>query len=508
MIGRVSAARIAAVLASSSPVETAAPTTVLRRHVDTFDWALWRAGSRLTLEVAAGRTTARWERAGEGRGRRLPVELNVVAAGDLPGGPLRDEVAAAAAGRALLPVGEVRARRRELRVVDADGKTRVRVWIDTIQPLRGGRPAGSRARFVTVEPLTGYARAAAAVAARLHAEPGLAATEEEELALAAAATGRRPGDYTSKLAVPLRAAEPAERAVRRILQHLAATLAANVDGTLRDLDAEFLHDLRVATRRTRTCLGQLKDVFPAAVIGRFGDEFRWLADATNQCRDLDVFVAELLRRGDALPSVDAGVLDPLLEQVRVERAEAQRELAAALTSERFGALLRRWRRVIGRRFVGGERGAEPVADLAAERTLRAYRRLSSHARRLAPGAPAAELHRLRIDAKKLRYLLEFFAGLWDPEATKALVAELKLVQDTLGDYHDAFLQVGRLKTLAPVVLASGAGAATLLAMGRLVADLERSRAVQAERVLARLSAFAAPPFPHRLAALVARRGGA
>ncbi len=508
VIGRVSTARMTAVLASSWPLVAAAPSDVHRRYLDTFDWALWRSGGRLVLETSAHRTCALWARPGAACARRIPLASNDFAADGLPRGPVRAEVTAAAGGRALLPVGEVRARRRELRVLDGEGKTRVRVRLETVRPLREGKPVGSRLRLVTVEALTGYARDAGAVAARLRMEPGLAATDEEELAIAAATAGRRPGDYTSKLSVPLRAGEPAERAVRRILQRLAATLAANVDGTLRDLDTEFLHDLRVATRRTRTCLGQLGGVFPTAVVETFSAEFRWLAGATNPVRDLDVFLAELRDRRTASGHAEAAALVPLVERVHATRDDAHLELATALASERFSLLLRGWRRVIGRRLVGGERGAEPVADLAAERTLRAYRRLAAHGRRLAADSPAAELHRLRIDAKKLRYLLEFFASLWEPEATKALVDELKLVQDSLGDYHDAFLQAERLAALAPEVLASGAGAATLLAMGRLIAELERRQAAEAERVFARLATFAVPPFADRFTALVTGRGGA
>ena len=496
VIGRIAAARIADALAASWVVRTAAPSGVHRCHLDTFDWALWRSGGRLTLETEAGQTLARWER--DARVRRAPVPRDVRFAGDLPRA-FSNEVADATEGRALLPVGEALVRRRELRIIDGEGKTRARVWFDTVRPLRDGEWTGQRLRLVVVEPLPGYARDAEAVAARLGAEPALAAARDEELEAAAAACGRRPGDYTSKLAVPLRATEPAERAVRRILRHLAATIAANVDGTVRDLDTEFLHDLRVATRRTRTCLGQLDGVFPHAHVEAFAAEFRWLADATNPLRDLDVFLAELAPHA-------AGPLAPLVGRVRAVRADAHIELSSVLGSERFDRLMRRWRRVLDRRLPGGERGAEPVAALAAERMWRAYRRLSSHARDLTADCPPAELHRLRIDAKKLRYLLEFFASLWDPEETKALVAELKLVQDSLGNYHDAFLQGERLTALAPEVLASGAGAATLLAMGRLVADLERRQVAEAERVLARLEAFAAPPFPDRFAHLVERIG--
>ena len=45
---------------------------------------------------------------------------------------------------------------------------------------------------------------------------------------------------------------PAPVAVARLLLRLLDTCESNVDGVLRDIDTEFLHDLRVAVRRTRS----------------------------------------------------------------------------------------------------------------------------------------------------------------------------------------------------------------------------------------------------------------
>jgi CHAD domain-containing protein len=504
--GRVAVGRILDALATDFAIEAGHPYVVLERHLDTFDWGLWRHGGRLTLETQGGRTLARWKPGGGRASRLVPIQRDVASSLDFPPGPVQREVATAAGGRALLTVGRATVRRRLVRIVDAEGKTRARVWLETVQPLGDGQPAGVRRRAVTVEPLAGYAPTAEEVAARLRALVGLADDDVDDLAEAAAAAGRKPGDYTSRVVVALRPAEPAERAVRRILAHLAAMLLANVSGTVQDIDTEFLHDLRVATRRTRTCIGQLRDVLPATPLEPFSDGFRWLATATNPCRDLDVFLDELRHRQDSLAPDQASALEPIIERLRAARADAHRELAAVLESERFTTLMRRWRRLLGRRLIGGERGAAPVCEVAADRTLRAYHRLSSRASALSANAPAVELHRLRIDAKKLRYLLEFFSSLWDREATGALVAELKLVQDSLGEYHDAWLQCERLIGLADEVLAGGGGAATLLAMGRLVAELERRQTAEAEKVLARLETFAAAPVRRRFARLVAKDG--
>ncbi len=75
--------------------------------------------------------------------------------------------------------------------------------------------------------------------------------------------------------------------------HLAA-MRWNEAGLRADLDSEFLHDWRVAVRRTRCLLGQLKQVFPAGETRRLRSELGWLARLTGPLRDLDVFLLLLL----------------------------------------------------------------------------------------------------------------------------------------------------------------------------------------------------------------------
>jgi CHAD domain-containing protein len=480
---------------------------VVRRHLDTFDWAIWRSGGQLHSERDGAVERLCWWPGGDRPQRTLRVSQGVRFATELPAGILRQEVAAVAGERALLPVGEAEATRALVRVVNAAGKTVVRVWLETVRPLRLGAPEGPERRLLRVEPLTGYGKAGAEVAARLAAGLGLSPDERDGSADAVAAAGRSPGDYTSKLVVPLAPAEPAERAVRRVLARLLATLVANVEGAVQDVDTEFLHDLRVATRRTRTCLGQLRSVLPERTFAPFAEEFRWLGDVTTPCRDLDVFLHDIEARRHALPAWAAAALVPLVAHLREGRDAAHRALADALGSERFRALVRRWRRVLRRRAPGGEDGARPIADVAGESAVRAYRRLVRHGRALAPEPPATAMHRLRIDAKKLRYILEFFASLWDGEEAAALVRELKGVQDALGDLHDAWLQRERLLGLADELLAAGARAPTLLAMGTLAAELERRQKAEITAFSARFETFAAEATRARIVRLVSPRGG-
>ena len=86
--------------------------------------------------------------------------------------------------------------------------------------------------------------------------------------------------------------ERSDRAAGRILPALLEVIEANLPGAVADIDSEFLHDLRVSVRRTRSLQRQLRAAFPAEPLQHFRAEFRWLQRVTGPSRDLDVYVLE------------------------------------------------------------------------------------------------------------------------------------------------------------------------------------------------------------------------
>ena len=86
----------------------------------------------------------------------------------------------------------------------------------------------------------------------------------------------RADDLLEQGASPVAARPAGRRGPPSVLLHLLSAMRANEEGTLRDLDTEFLHDFRVAVRRTRSALSQIKDVLPAEIEERYRAEFGWL----------------------------------------------------------------------------------------------------------------------------------------------------------------------------------------------------------------------------------------
>src|SRR4029077_11213973 len=213
-----------------------------------------------------------------------------------------------------------------------------------------------------------------------------ASTGPLEQALAAA--GRHPGDYTGKISVRLEPQQPAATPVAPGLTSLLDTLEANVPGTIRDVDTEFLHDLRVAVRRTRSALKLAGDVLPSGLRERFGTEFKWLGDLTTPTRDLDVYLLGYQDMAAALISAKPAELAPFHAHLRAQRAAEYRKLVRGWRSARFTRLTCEWRAVLTGLPPGrGRRGGYSAAELAADRIGRAHRRVLRQGQAITPDSP-------------------------------------------------------------------------------------------------------------------------
>lgn len=453
---------------------------ILRRTwLDTFDWRLYRAG--LTLEQVTGRGVAELRLTGRGglvvateqlragHGSRAPRWPSRLAA--LPAGPLAEHLAPVVGVRALLPVARATSLLHEQRALNGDDKTVARITADRMAvtyPAAAQLPAR-----LAVTPVRGYQAQAARLAGLLAARPGILTAEQPALEAVLAPSGRRAGDYTGRVDVELTAEMPAGAAMASVFVTLLATLEANVPGTIRDIDTEFLHDLRVAVRRTRAALKLVGQVLPGDARGRFRPEFKWLGDLTTPTRDLDVYLLDLPAMTAGLIGADAADLQPFGDHLRRRRARAQRELVRGLRSARFERLRREWRGVLDD-TTAVTRRKSAAGTLAAGRIAAVHRRVLAGGAAITAASPPESLHDLRKRCKELRYLLEIFASLYPPGAHWGAVRELKRLQDCLGEFQDTDVQGAEIRAFAAAMMDERrAPAQTLLAMGEIAADLAR-----------------------------------
>jgi CHAD domain-containing protein len=470
--------------------------------LDTFDWRLDRAGlvlaheqasraGRLLLTAADGTPLAE-QPAPAAQPRRPSLSLGA--------GPVWDRIAALVSPRALLPIARAVSTVSVTRLLNADGKTVARLRTDAARVTADTCEVDLPVRVAVAE-VRGYPGQARRVARLLAEAPGVSAATQSAFAAALQALHRRPGDYSGAVDAEITAGMPARVAVATLLLRLLDTLEQNVDGVLRDIDTEFLHDLRVSVRRTRSAIKLLGDVLPGDLADQYAAEFKWLGDLTTPTRDLDVYLLGFDSMAASLLAAKPADLEPFRAFLIRRRAREFRRLAAAIRSPRFRTVTEHWRKALVEvrdarppRSTRNSRNRPPTAaDLAIGRTERAYRRIITQGRAIGPDSAPESLHDLRKRGKELRYMLEFFAPLHDPVAYRKVVSDLKQLQDVLGEFQDSEVQRDEIHALADAIMAERAApAATLLAMGELAARLAVSQAEARADFSRRFSSFAGP----------------
>ena len=458
-----------------------------RAYYDTFDGrlheeglvAVWEDGRLALAGLDDERSVARVQ---------LEKPARPLFAGDVPPGALQTALGPLLEERALLPVVEIRSRERLLDVLDSERKTVARMRL--VQPALGRRRLRPR---VYVSAIRGYDKSLRRVDRTLTAGLGLREAAEPLVDEAVAATGAIPGGTTSKISVALGTGERADAAAAAVLKALLAVIEANMEGTLADLDSEFLHDLRVSVRRTRAVQRELRRVFEGEQLSRARQEFRWLQQVTGDARDLDVYLLEFDRMRALVPAAVSADLDPLRSVLERRRATARRRMARALRSERTSALLAEWSAVLTQleHGGGGPDASRPIGELAGERIAKVYRRMVRTGDRIGPESVSADYHELRKQGKELRYLLELFgAPLFPAGVVKPMIKSLKALQDVLGRHQDREIQAATLRSLGNAVAAASEGPAALMAMGVLVERLEEDQIEARRQFGERFAAFA------------------
>jgi len=239
-----------------------------------------------------------------------------------------------------------------------------------------------------------------------------------------------------------------DHSIRAVLSDLLAKIEVSAQQVLVGTDPDDIHDLRVATRRTRTVLGQVPGVFPKATIKFFRQGFRRIGDVTGACRDLDVWLEAIGEDRDSSGPSDTIPFDPLEQLIRLHRDEARVQVIADLELPWFPALVSQWKTFLeAPPETLPAKASRPIVSVAAARILKAHQRLLKHGIALPEEPKAEQFHRLRIDGKKLRYLLEFFGKLFEPDRSHSLIENLKRLQDVLGGINDREIQLKALDAL-------------------------------------------------------------
>ena len=279
-----------------------------------------------------------------------------------------------------------------------------------------------------------------------------------------------PQKYTLRPAFGLEMATPAREALGRIVRAMLGIAIRNVPGILQDLDTEFLHDYRICLRKMRSVLGLVRDVYPAESSQRMRKILGDLARQTNRLRDLDVY---LLARDEYLGLLPPGLrpaLDEMFEDFLAQRGGEVRRAAARMQAPSSRLQLREMEAYFSEEMLHGPSPAAelPVGPLVFRSIYKRYRKIREIAAGFEADTPDESVHKLRIECKKLRYLMEFFSELLPKDQGAAMQRLLRRLQGRLGEFNDASVQQTSLMSYWQ---RKNSGAEVALGLGGLVSTL-------------------------------------
>ncbi len=418
-------------------------------YYDSFDWLLHQRGETLEWhEDGPASVLMLCKRANRQEVDRVNIDHPPPRfPAELPTGSMKKALTQRFDLRAMLPKAVLETRCQRLRVVNRDLKSLA--FLDLCEHTvndSAGKPSVIR-KEICIQPLHKHRKTGDKLADDIEQRWSLQREDQFLLDLALAGQGKQVATYSGKLAVPLDAGMRADASLRKILLALLDTMEANEQGTIDNLDTEFLHDFRIAIRRTRSALTQVKSVLPAQTTARYAKKFAWLGDITTPTRDLDVYVLKFESLRDLLPKAMRADLEPLREFLIAHQQQEQMTLARHLQSAAYRRIKEQWRKLLSSPLPGhpsASHALKPTAEVANKRIYRMYRRVLREGHAITATSPATDLHELRKSCKKLRYLMEFFQSLYPTKKIRLLIRELKGLQDNLGDFQDLEVQMHTL----------------------------------------------------------------
>jgi CHAD domain-containing protein len=248
-------------------------------------------------------------------------------------------------------------------------------------------------------------------------------------------------------------------------------LLAHEPGLVAGRDPEAVHQARVATRRLRSDLHTFRDFVDEAWMKELRGELQWFGAELGTVRDLEVLRDRLRAHADALPREFGERASRTVRRIDADREAARQELLAMLRSSRYTDLRAALVAAADHPPVTHHAKARAVGELAVV-VRRPWKKLRRAADGLGDTPTDAQLHAVRIRAKRCRYAAEASAIAFGKPA-KEFARAVEAVQEVLGEHQDTVVAREWLAKTAPECAPDDAYALGMLA------EVERRAAADA-----------------------------
>lgn len=306
--------------------------------------------------------------------------------------------------------------------------------------LRAWGSGEGEVRTIEWRPLRGY-DAETEKLIRVLQELGAQPCEGTDLRSIVLAQGFVASELSLKGPYGIDAKQASEAAVRLMGLEMFDQARLFEAGMLEDRDTEFVHQYRVSLRKLRSLISLMKKALPEGEAEALKAQLAKLASATGTLRDLDVFLLEQRQYQALLPANYHAGFAALIKAVERDRKKALQATRKGLQAASYETTCARLRKRLSAKpkFLTAM-GAKPVQAVASQKILARYNKIGDMAAALGPHSPDDDVHEIRIECKKLRYMLEFFAELYPAKHSKPLIQALKALQDLLGQFNDYAVQ--------------------------------------------------------------------
>jgi len=368
--------------------------------------------------------------------QKCPSKWNFIS--QLTDGPIKHALANCSPIRAFLPGNKSKLIIEQFALLDDDDKTHVRctlyhMTIDDKELI-----------FGLTHPMRGY-DSSHEVLIKLLADKG--AIELDSYADIYRHDGFDGPIYKAKPSISIDKDEQIVETTLHLVNSSLDIARQNEDGIRADYDTEFLHDYRVNLRKIRSVLSLFKGVFSPPENEALKQAFSDIMKQTNRLRDLDVYLLDKDDLFSLLPKRMHKGLHQMFDAFAIDRKRQLQQVSKMLNSKNYQKDIQQLKDKFScsDNIQLGPKAETPSLLFATKLIWKRYSKVCQIARQIDENTPDEEVHQLRIQCKKLRYLMEFFAALFPEKMLKGLIKSLKRLQDNLGRFNDFSVQQDSLQ---------------------------------------------------------------
>jgi len=416
-------------------------------YLDTFDWSLLKNKLSLRYRISNGRAMYTLKSLGaieEGIAKRMEIEVPldgpVDAPAEVPAKRIHKLIHNLIFPRKLLEHIQVSTGRRRYQILSPEGAEIELAFDASSLSLRGlhQKRRTQKLHEMEAEIHHGSATALESLASSLSAAFGYSPSTASKFEVALERFKLPLPSKKTPEKLKVRFEDRLDFAVRKILTYQFQRFREQLPGVRQEIDTEFVHQARVATRRMRSALRLFREAIPQSTVTYLGKELKWLGSKFGTVRDLDVFLLNLSRFRPQIkrfPSKKKKAFENWIEKHQRAPLKALRE---ALESSRYKTFERRFTQFLERPLPARPRAplaVKPVREVAPLVITEKFEAAIQQGQKVLANPKLKQFHALRIQMKKLRYALEFMGPAYDGALTPFIERTVE-IQDCLGELQD------------------------------------------------------------------------